>query len=140
MRDINLYSRDLYGKVTFGFNSVSSKNSNFEILLQKVQTLTLSESKKTYFSNIIGGEINSIGKFNFGVDGYGDFKAVFSSNLLLVKKKIQADELINNIPVNDKIKSLELKDVIFDQKNLSVLLSIYVSTNNSNSLIKLPVK
>lgn len=140
MRDLNLYSRDLYGNVKFGFQSVSSANDNFNILLQKVQTLILSNTKETYFSTINGGNVTNAGKFNFDSNGYGDFKAIFSSDLLLVKNKIQSDESKNNIPLNDKLKSLELKDILFDKTNAALFLSISVSTNNSNIIIKLPVK
>jgi hypothetical protein len=139
MRDINFTSRDLYGNLSFGIN-FSSMNNNFENLLQKVQTLILSESKITYFSTINGGEVTSIGKYSFDSLGSSDFKAIFSSNLLLIKKKIQSDELVNNIPANDRIKTLELKDILFDKTNAALVLSIRVSTNNSNTIIKLPVK
>ena len=83
MRDINLASRDLFGNVTFGFKSSSKIVDNFELLLQKIQTLVLSESKQTYFGRINGGDVTSIGKFNFDTNGYGDFKAIFSSNLFI---------------------------------------------------------
>jgi hypothetical protein len=140
MRDINLSSRDLYGNIMFGFKSISSNISNFDLLCQKIQTLILSDNKQTYFSIINGGNVSSIGKFNFTSNGYSDFKAVFLSDLLNIKQKIKEDELINKIPNDDKLKSLELKDIIFDQKTGAVYLSIYISSNTSNKIFKLPIK
>lgn len=140
MRDINLVSRDLFGNVSFGLKSISIQNNNFDVLLQKIQILILSESKQTYFSRINGGDITTVGKFNFDSTGSGDFKAIFSSNLLAIKQKIKEDEILNNIPFDDRIKNLELKDILFDKVTGSVILSLSVSTNTSNQIFKLPIK
>ena len=84
MIDIDLTYRDKYGKITYGFKK-NSTNTGIEILLQKVTTLLLSETKTTYFGTIVGGNISKVGMYNFNSD---DFKVNLTDAILNIKKKV----------------------------------------------------
>lgn len=136
MIDIDLTYRDKYGKITYGFKK-NSTNTGIEILLQKVTTLLLSETKTTYFGTIVGGNISKVGMYNFNSD---DFKVNLTDAILNIKKKIQQDEVNNNINHNDRLKSLSVKEVLYDKKTMNVVISLSLSTNSSSTLASLTVK
>lgn len=138
MRDLDLTNRDLFGNVTFRMKS--SSVSGIENVIQKVTTLLLSQNKATYFNTIFGSDTLSAGKFNYNTDGSTDFKLAVADNLINIKKSIQSDEVLHNIPIQDRLKDIQIKDVVFDKKSLSVYMSIIISTNSVTKIIQLPVK
>ena len=136
MRDIDLTNRDLFGNVSFKIKS--SSVSGIENVIQKVTTLLLSKNKTTYFNAIAGSDALSAGKFNH--NDSTDFRLTIADNLINIKKSIQSDELNYNIAFADKLKDIQIKDVVFDNKTLSVALSLTISTNSATKIIQLPVK
>ena len=136
MRDIDLTNRDLFGNVSFKIKS--SSVSGIENVIQKVTTLLLSKNKTTYFNTIVGSHALSAGKFN--LSDSTDFRLTITDNLINIKKSIQSDELNYNIAFADKLKDIQIKDVVFDNKTLSVALSLTISTNSATKIIQLPVK
>lgn len=138
MRDLDITNRDLFGNVTFKIKS--SYVNGIETLIQKVTTLLLSNTKDTYFGTVYGSDIVESGKYNYNnIDG-GDFKIVISNNLFSIKKAIQKDEVKYNIPFEDRLKNIEIKDILFDKKLLKLSVSLIVSTNSATKIIQLPVK
>lgn len=136
MIDIDLTYRDKNGKMTYGFKKNSS-NSGIEIVLQKITVLLLSETKTTYFGTIVGGNISKVGMYNFNSD---DFKVNLTDAILNIRKKIQQDEVDNNIDYNDRLKSITIKDILYDKKTMKVVISLSMSTNSSSTLANLTVK
>lgn len=137
MRDLDITNRDLFGNVTFQMKS--SSVSGIENVIQKVTTMLLSQNKTTYFGTIIGSDVLSAGKFNHSSDS-SDFKLTVANNLINIKKSIQLDENKYNIPIEDRIKNIQIKDLVFDKKTLNMYLSLIVSTNSTTKIIQLPVK
>ena len=79
MIDIDLTSRDLLGNVSFSLKGKS--NSGIECLIQKVVVLLLSNSATNYFSTIIGGNLEAMGKITISsIDD--DFRMMISTSLL----------------------------------------------------------
>lgn len=138
MRDLDLSNRDLYGNVSFKIKSNSI--SGIENLIQKITTLLLSSTKTTYFGEIAGSDVLSAGKFNFSTDSTLDYKLMITDNILNISKKIKNDENKYNIPSADRLKNIEIKDIVFDKTNLNVYLSLIISTNSATKIIQLPVK
>jgi hypothetical protein len=138
MRDLDITNRDLFGNVTFQIKS--SSVSGIENVIQKVTTMLLSQNKTTYFGSIIGSDALSAGKFNYTNDNSSDFKLVIADNLINILNAIQSDESKYNIPVEDRIKDIQIKDLVFEKKTLNVFLSLIVSTNSATKVIQLPVK
>ena len=75
--------------------------------------------------------------YNFNSD---DFKVNLTDAILNIKKKIQQDEVNNNINHNDRLKSLSVKEVLYDKKTMNVVISLSLSTNSSSTLASLTVK
>jgi hypothetical protein len=138
MRDLDITNRDLFGNVTFQMKS--SSVSGIENVIQKVTTMLLSQNKTTYFGSVIGSDALSVGKFNYANDDSSDFKLVIADNLINILNAIQSDESKYNIPVEDRIKDIQIKDLVFEKKTLNVFLSLIVSTNSATKVIQLPVK
>lgn len=138
MRDINLTSRDLYGKLDFGIKSTS--NTGIEILLQKITTLLLSSSKNTYFGNIIGGNLNSSGAYSFGKNGNEDFSVMLGDSILNIKNLLQQEDVTNNTDYSDRLKNITVKSILFDKKTTKILISLTVSTNSISKTVSLPAK
>lgn len=137
MIDINLTSRDLLGNVSFTIKNKS--NSGIECLIQKVATLLLSNSTTNYFTSIIGGNLEALGKITIStIDD--DFRMMIATSLLGLKQKIQKSEIDKNIPIEYRLKNLEIKDILYDKITGTVVLSILLSTNSATRIIKLPVK
>ena len=126
MRDIDLTNRDLFGNVSFKIKS--SSVSGIENVIQKVTTLLLSKNKTTYFNAIAGSDALSAGKFN--LSNPTDFRLTIIDNLINIKKSIQSDESTNDIAFADRLKDVQIKDIIFDNKTLSVALSLTRSPVN----------
>jgi hypothetical protein len=139
MRDLDLTFRDQFGVVTFGIKQ-NSQNTGIETIIQKVATSILSTNKSTYFGNIYGSDTLNAGKYNFTDNGSDDYRVTISSDILNVKKQIQADEVKFNIPIVDRLKDLQIKDIVFDIKTHDIFLSLLISTNSSTQIIQLPVK
>jgi len=138
MRDLDVTTRDMYGSVVFGMKSVAV--SGLERLIQKVTILVLSESKSTFFGNIVGGNIKTASHYTFSSNGNSDFKVVFADHLSQIQQKIASDDISENTPLTERLKSLVLKDVLFDKMTGHVVLSITVESNSASKTIKLPVK
>lgn len=137
MIDIDLTSRDLLGNVSFNLKGKS--NSGIECLIQKVVVLLLSNSATNYFTKIIGGNLEAMGKITISsIDD--DFRMMISTSLLGLKQKIQKSEIAENIPTIYRLKNLEIKDILYDKITGTVVLSILLSTNSETKIIKLPVK
>jgi len=139
MRDIDLTYRDAYGAVTFGIKP-NSQNTGIETIIQKVATSVLSSNKQTYFGSIYGSDVLNAGKYNFTENGSDDFRVSVAADILNIKKQIQADEVAYNIPIIDRLKDLQIKDIVFDKKTTYVYLSLLISTNSTTQIINLPVK
>lgn len=137
MRDLDLTSRDLFGRVTFGIKN--SSVSSLELLIQKITMMLLSDSKVTFFGNIIGGSLTSASKFNYDTSN-NDFRIFVADSINTIKKKITDDETLMNVPYSDRLKSIEIKDVLFDKKTLQVSLSLIVTSNSISKIIILPIK
>ena len=138
MRDINLTSRDIYGKVGFGIKS--NHNSGIEIVLQKITSLLLSSNKNTYFSNIIGGNLHSVGNYNFSENGNDDFAIMLGDSILNIKNLLQQEDVTNNTVYEDRLKNITVKKILFDKKISTIVITLNVSTNTSSKTITLPVK
>lgn len=138
MRDLDITNRDLFGNVTFQIKS--SSVSGIENVIQKVTTMLLSQNKTTYFNSIIGSDVLSAGKFNYANDNSSDFKLVVADNLINILNAIQSDESKYNTPIEDRIKDIQIKDLVFEKKTLNVFLSLIISTNSATRIIQLPVK
>lgn len=137
MIDINLTSRDLFGNVSFEIKNKS--NSGIECLIQKVVVSLLSNSATNYFTSIVGGNLEALGKITISsIDD--DFRMMIATSLLELKKKIQNSEITENIPTNYRLKNLEIKEILYDKLTGTVLLSILLSTNSETRIVKLPVK
>lgn len=137
MIDINLTSRDLFGNVSFTIKNKS--NSGIECLIQKVAILLLSNSATNYFTSIIGGNLEALGKITIStIDD--DFRMMIATSLLGLKQKIQKSEIAENIPIEYRLKNLEIKDILYDKITGTVVLSILLSTNSVTRIVKLPVK
>jgi len=138
MRDINFTSRDLHGNVSYSWKSTA--NSGIEVILQKIVVSAFSKTLTTYFNQINGLDIESSSKYNFGSVGLNNFKMQITSDLINLQTQLIKEDTINNTPNADRLKSLVLKDIIFDTftKNISIIL--VVSTNSSSQIITLPVK
>ena len=138
MQDINITSRDLFGNVVFSWKTTS--NSGIEILLQKIVTLALSNTTTTYFNSIYGLSLNGVGKFNFGSNGSNDFQMSVASDLINLINKLMADDVTNNTPYADRLKSITINNIVYDTVKKGVALTLNVSTNSSSKLLTLPVK
>lgn len=137
MRDLDITNRDLFGRVTFGIKS--SEVSSLELLIQKITVMLLSDTKETYFGIVIGGNIISASKFNFDSSN-SDFRIFVTDTVNTIKKKINEDETLQNVPYSDRLKSIDIKDVLFDKKTLQVSLSLNIATYSNSKTIILPVK
>lgn len=139
MRDLDLTFRDAYGIVTFGLKP-NSQNTGIEVIIQKVAISILSFNKITYFGNIYGSDALNAGKYNFSDNGSDDFSVTIASDISNIKKQIQTDDVKYNIPTSDRLKDLQIQDLIFDKKTTNVYLSLLISTNSTTQIVKLPVK
>ena len=139
MRDIDLTYRDIGGVVTFGFKP-NSYNTDIEVIIQKVVASILSYSKTTYFGNVQGSNALVAGKFNFTDNGSQEFRIAIAADILNIKKQIQADDVKYNVASIDRLRDLQIQDVVYDVVNQGVYLSLLVSTNSTSQVIKLPVK
>ena len=137
-RSLDITNRDLYGNVTFKMKS--GYVTGIENVIQKVTCAVLSQTKTTFFNAIPGSDALDAGKYNFNTDGTTDFKLTIANNLISIMKSIQDDETTYNIPFADRLKNIQIKDVVFDNVSLSVFLSLIVSTNSATAIIQLPVK
>lgn len=137
MRDIDLTSRDLFGRVTFGVKN--STVTGLELLIQKVTMMLLSDSKTTFFNKVVGGSLNAAGKFNYDTSNK-DFKIFILDGIGSIKNKIAVDESLMNVPFLDRLQSIEIKDVLFDKETLQVSLSLLIASNSTSRTIILPVK
>lgn len=138
MIDVNLTRRDLYGNVTFGL-PMNTSLTGIDMLIQKVTMVILSNSKTTYFGEVLGCNLNLATLYNFDSSNVSDYKIEIGSNLVSIKKQIQADDLMNNIPFENRLKNLELKDIVYDKKLSSISLSLLVSSNSASKTINLPI-
>ena len=136
MRDLDITNRDLFGNVSFKLKSTYV--SGIETLIQKITTMLLSRNATTYFNIIPGSDVLSAGKFNHSDST--DFKLTIADNLINIKKSIQTDETKNGIAVADRLKDVQIQDIVFDKKTLQVALSLLVSSNSTTKIIQLPVK
>lgn len=128
----------MYGKVGFGIKQ--NHNSGLEIVLQKIVSLLLSVNKSTYFGNIVGGNLKSIGTYNFSDNGNDDFAIMLGDSILNIKNLLQQEDVTNNTNYEDRLKNISVKNILFDKKLSCVVISLNVSTNTSSKTITLPVK
>lgn len=137
MRDLDISNRDLFGRVTFGIKS--SAVTSIELLIQKITILLLSDSKETYFGSVIGGDISYASRFNYD-NINSDFKIFITNSIDAIKKKINEDETLQNVPYSDRLKSIVVKDILFDKTTLQVSLSLTITSYSTSKTIILPAK
>ena len=51
-----------------------------------------------------------------------------------------AEDVANNVPYPDRLKSLAIKQISYDTVRKGVSLTLVVSTNSSSQLLTLPLK
>lgn len=137
MRDLAIHTRSMNGAMKFGIQSAYVYG--FDILIQKIAIFLLSESRDTFFGGIVGSEVLGVGKYNFSDTGSSEFKIQLISDLNNLTKMIKASDIENNIPAEDRLKSIDLIDLIYDKMNAHVYVSLRVNTYSNNRDIKLPV-
>ena len=105
MRDIKLMKLNERGQASFGifFNSIEG----IDVLVQKVISLLLSNTKETYFGSVTGSNLLDTGKYTFGDNGNADFKAQLSSDISLISKKIKSKYLDGSITAKERLKLVE---------------------------------
>ena len=138
MIDINFTARDLYGNTTFGWRTTS--NTGIETILQKIVVMAFSDIVTTYFNQINGLGLDSAGSYTFDSSGSNDFKMYVTSNLVSLQTQLIAEDTLNSVPYADRLKSLTLKNLVYDTQNQQVAVTLVVSTNSSSTILTLPVK
>ena len=139
MRDLNITLRNSLGQVKFGVEANNTPISEVEVLIQKIQILLLSKYQKTILTTINGAGINEAGKFTFGDSSYDSFKVQLSNSLDGIESQIKKDDVLNNVPVINRLKNLSLYNIIYDKLTNTVLVEVMITTNLGSTLTKLPV-
>ena len=137
MLSLNIFSRDMYGHVIFEIKSAYVEG--IDAVVQKFITSFLSESKTTYFGDIAGSDIPKIGKYSFSDNTINDFKIATADEISRIVQVIQNDDIINNLPMKDRLKDVNLVDVVYDNISNGVFLTIRISSYSTSQVVKLPV-
>lgn len=138
MRDIKLMTRNELGQVSFGLFSDASEG--IDVLIQRVISLLLSDTKETYFGGIVGSNILQTGKYTFGDDGNADFKAQLSSDINSITKKIKTEDTKTNVPDAERLNSITIKDIIYEKSTARIYLSLVIATNAASKNVKIPIE
>jgi hypothetical protein len=138
MRDIKLMKLNERGQASFGIHFDSIEG--IDVLVQKVVSLLLSNTKETYFGSITGSNLLETGKYTFGDNGNADFKAQLSSDISLISKKIKAEEARLGIAEPDRLNSISIKDIVYEKATAKIYLSLVIATNAATKNVKIPIE
>lgn len=138
MRDIKLMKLNERGQASFGIHFDSIEG--IDVLVQKVVSLLLSNTKETYFGSITGSNLLDTGKYTFGDNGNADFKAQLSSDISLISKKIKAEEARLGIAEPDRLNSISIKDIVYEKATAKIYLSLVIATNAATKNVKIPIE
>ena len=137
MRNLCIFNRDQFGHITFGIKSVYI--SGIDAIVQKFLTAFMSETKTTVFGDIVGSEALKAARYSFNSQGSSDFKIAITDDIANIVRVIKADDIANNLPIEDRLKSVNLLDIVFDKLSSKVYVSLLIASSSASRTIKLPV-
>lgn len=139
MIDFNLTLRDSLGNLTFGITSDSV--SGMELLLQKITIALLSDSQNNPYQSFTGGNLKQVGILTIDPTNINDLKSLLSTNISAIESNFKKIDLSRTAPLNEKLDTLSLLDVIVDANTLNVSISLYVKNLAGQSTsLDIPVR